>query len=82
MKLIVFQTIIDGVADALERQKEPPFICHLPPRRFARLARELGSLGVCFAPPLAERVPEPRDDGNEWIYRGIVLGHVHVYERA
>ena len=82
MRPDVLVGIAKGRADLISEGKEPPFSAHLPPRRAARLRREMEVLGVSFGIALSGRyVPEPREDEYEWIYLGIILSDVHVFER-
>jgi hypothetical protein len=81
LRLQVLEQIIDGRL-ALERQElPPPYVCHLPPKRSARLVAELKSIGVPFGLPLSGGVPDPKDDYYAWRYLGVVLEDVHVYAR-
>ena len=82
MKLLVLETIIDGRAALVRGGKEPPFVVHLPPKRAARLRNELSSIGVAFGIPFDRHVPDPREDGEEYEYFGLVLEDVHVYGRV
>lgn len=82
MKLLVLETIIDGRAELVRDGRDPPFVVHLPPKRATRLRHELDSLGVSFGIPFGLEVPDPRDDGEEWKYYGLVLTDVHVYGRV
>lgn len=70
-----------GRADLVARNIEPPYVVNLPPKRASRLEREMKDLGAPFGFPLAENVPDPREEGT-WRYLGIVLGDVHVYGRV
>lgn len=81
MKLIVLDTIADGRADAIRSGIKPPYVAHLPPKRFARLMMEIAHFGACFGLPLDGFVPDHREDDYVWIYLGIVLSDVHVYGR-
>ncbi len=81
MKLLVLETIALGRADMAAAAKLPPYVAHLPPKRAARLVAELASLGVPFGIPLGRDVPDHREDGEAWIYLGLVLGDVHVWGR-
>lgn len=81
MKLLVLETIMEGLGAALASGKEQPYVCHLPPRRAERLKKELASMGCHFAIPIGTDVPDPRE-GDDWTYLGIVLDVVHVFARS
>lgn len=82
MKLLVLETILESRTALVANEAKPPYVCHLPPKRAARLRRELESLGTPFGLPLSGFVPAPREPEEEWSYMGIVLGDVHVYGRV
>lgn len=71
-----------GRAELVEKNKAPPFIVHLPPKRALKLVAELKEMNVSFGVPFNGFVPDPKEDDNEWIYFGTVLSDVHVYARA
>ena len=71
-----------GRADFVEKDKDPPYVVHLSPKRMLKLVDEMKALNVPFGIPLTGYVPDPKEDDNEWIYFGLILTDVHVYGRA
>lgn len=78
MKLTVLEAILEGRADLERRGLEPPYVCHLGPKRATRLRAELRSLRAAFGIPLGGFVPDPKEEG-EYLYLGLILGDVHVF---
>lgn len=71
-----------GRAELVGKDKSPPFVVHLPPKRMMKLLAEMKELNVPFGFPFAGQVPDPKEDDHEWIYFGTILTDVHVYARA
>lgn len=52
-----------GRAELVEKNKAPPFIVHLPPKRALKLVAELKEMNVSFGVPFNGFVPDPKEEG-------------------
>ena len=80
MKIPILEALAEGRAKLVANGKGTPYVAHVSKRRAGELRDELSSIGCYFGVPLFVDVPHHEEEG-DWLYLGIVLADVHVFER-